>query len=275
MSNKNNQDLKIQENKYEIKEEENERIQNLYDIQQPRIEKLNETSSPQINNLSKNEQCTKIKIMNNTQNSLININKFIQVMFLSNEGDEKSKIFNLISKPKQIKYRMKRTEQFSQSPIISEKFTFHNCPKNEDDKIIPYREYFSKYLIHFFFIFVQYQRTDTMNKRVLDMIKTLYPLDRQRMAIIVTNWNDDIKQKNEVQQQFNHYCFKQIIFISQKAKRVEILNEFEQCLQNVNATQQNLKNTVFEVNNNNLVIVIRYQDQEIEIIKITISKNND
>ena len=32
-----------------------------------------------------------------------------------------------------------------------------------------------------------------MNKRVLDMIKKLYPLDRQRMAIIVTNWSGDNK----------------------------------------------------------------------------------
>ncbi|CAD8125529.1 unnamed protein product [Paramecium sonneborni] len=256
ISNQNNIDFKIsKQNKQENKEEGNEKKYNIFDIQYPSIEKSNEILSPQINTLRQPEQSTKIKIVNNTQHSIMNINQFIQVMFLSNEGDEKSQIFNLISNLKQKKYRMKRIEQFTQSPVISEQFIFHNCPimefeLYEDDKIIPYREYFSKYSIHFFFIFIQYQRTDTMNKKVLDMIKKLYPLDRQRMAIIVTNWSGDIKQKIEVQQKFKHYCFKQIIFLPQKARKQEILKEVEQCLQNVNAIQQNFKNTVFEVNNN-------------------------
>ncbi|CAK89457.1 unnamed protein product (macronuclear) [Paramecium tetraurelia] len=198
-------------------------------------------------------------------------NEILQIMFLSNEEEEKKKVFYLIQENCSTENSRQRSN-FEQTSIINNKYRFHNPPlfdfeKDSENTITTFRDYFSNNSIHFFFIFIKFERTDIMIQRITKIIKKIYHLERNRIALIVNQCECEQYQKLELQKRFSYFGFKTIEFFSNDSPQ-DICNALFKTLENVDAQRFDFSNTIFEQENE----IADQQQQQMKENLINVSK---
>ncbi|CAD8112004.1 unnamed protein product [Paramecium primaurelia] len=214
-----------------------------------------------------------------------------QILFLSNEDNKNNIIFNTL-----IEYRDQEQININNNIFINGQITdgnnsyvLHNPPLFDFqitnlDAITSFQQYFSKITIHHFVFFLNYQRTEIMKQRFVDMFKTLQRLNKSQVSIIVTQCNSDIDQLQDLKSELEKFTLNSIIFLNKQINQTQIKQQILECFQKVNPIQFQFQGTIFEEDNveeekqieNNLNIAVdQIENDKMEELQIQYLNNDN
>ncbi|CAD8214700.1 unnamed protein product [Paramecium pentaurelia] len=214
-----------------------------------------------------------------------------QILFLSNEDNYKSIIFNTL-----IEYRDQEQININNNIFINGQITdgnnsyvLHNPPLFDFqitnlDAITSFKQYFSKITIHHFVFFVNYQRTDIMKQRFFEMFKKLLRLNKSQVSIIVTQCNSDVDQLQDLKSELEKFTLNSIIFLNKQINQTQIKQQILECFQKVIPIQFQFQGTIFEEDNveeekqieNNLNIAVdQIENDKMEELQIQFLNNDN